>query len=241
MRPKIVLVARLGILLAIATCTEPQEPTVPRPIGGATADVVGSDPVFVGAGDIAECDRHSYDTDTLLQGIPGTVFTVGDNAYPNGADADYTNCYDPSWGREKARTYPAVGNHEYYLGNANGYFNYFGTSFGYPNGYYSYNLGAWHIVVLNSSGDPNVSTADGSPQVQWLKADLAANTSYCTLAIWHHSRFYSPLSTSDPGVDDDTKPLWVALYNAGADVALTGHEHQYERFAPQDNDGNLDP
>src|SRR6266702_3775904 len=177
MRPKIVLVARLGILLAIATCTEPQEPTVPRPIGGATADVVGSDPVFVGAGDIAECDRHSYDTDTLLQGIPGTVFTVGDNAYPNGADADYTNCYDPSWGREKARTYPAVGNHEYYLGNANG----------------------------------------------------------------HHSRFYSPLSTSDPGVDEDTKPLWVALYNAGADVALTGHEHQYERFAPQDNDGNLDP
>src|SRR5437867_145239 len=148
MRPKIVLVARLGILLAIATCTEPQEPTVPRPIGGATADVVGSDPVVVGA---------------------------------------------------------------------------------------------WHIVVLNSSGDPNVSTADGSPQVQWLKADLAANTSYCTLAIWHHSRFYSPLSTSDPGVDDDTKPLWVALYNAGADVALTGHEHQYERFAPQDNDGNLDP
>src|SRR6266568_4496199 len=241
MRPKIVLVARLGILLAIATCTEPQEPTVPRPIGGATADVVGSDPVFVGAGDIAECDRHSYDTDTLLQGIPGTVFTVGDNAYPNGADADYTNCYDPSWGREKARTYPAVGNHEYYLGNANGYFNYFGTSFGYPNGYYSYNLGAWHIVVLNSSGDPNVSTADGSPQVQWLKADLAANTSYCTLAIWHQSRFYSPLSTSDPGVDDDMKPLWVALYNAGADVALTGHEHQYERFAPQDNDGNLDP
>ncbi len=240
MRPKIVLVARLGILLAIATCTEPQEPTVPRPIGGATADVVGSDPVFVGAGDIAECDRHSYDTDTLLQGIPGTVFTVGDNAYPNGADADYTNCYDPSWGREKARTYPAVGNHEYYLGNANGYFNYFGTSFGYPNGYYSYNLGAWHIVVLNSSGDPYVSTADGSPQVQWLKADLAANTSYCTLAIWHHSRFYSPLSTSDPGVDEDTKPLWVALYNAGADVALTGHEHQYERFAPQDNDGNLD-
>jgi uncharacterized protein YjdB len=194
----------------------------------------------VGAGDIAQCDSRSYSTDTLLQGIPGTVFTVGDNAYPDGSDADFTNCYNPTWGREKARTYPAIGNHEYNLGNANAYFNYFGQSFGYPNGYYSYNLGSWHIVVLNSMGDPFVSIADGSPQLQWLKADLAANQSFCSLAIWHHSRFYSPLSSTDPGVDDDTKPLWVAVNNAGVDVVLTGHEHQYERFAPQDNDGNLD-
>jgi len=239
------MVARLGALaglLAITTCTEPQAPTLPPslPIGGATADVISNDPVFVGAGDIAQCDRHSYDTDTLLQGIPGTVFTVGDNAYPNGADADYTNCYAPSWGKEKARTYPAIGNHEYTNGNSNGYFNYYGHSFGYPNAYYSYNLGAWHIIVLNSMGDPYVSIADGSPQIAWLKADLAANPSMCTLAIWHHSRFYSPLATSDPGIDEDTRALWVALYNAGADVVLTGHEHQYERFAPQDNDGNLD-
>src|ERR671936_2340120 len=162
MRSKIVLVARFGLLLAMATCTEPQEPALPRAPGrGLTTDVTsGSDPVFVGAGDIAECDSHSYATDTLLQGIPGTVFTVGDNAYPNGSDADYANCYNPTWGKEKARTYPAIGNHEYALGNSNGYFNYFGQSFGYPNAYYSYNLGSWHIIVLNSMGEPFVSIAD---------------------------------------------------------------------------------
>src|SRR6266849_2694326 len=138
MRSKTAMVARLGVLAAvftITTCREAQEPTVSPPAGpisGLTADVSGSDPVFVGAGDIAECDRHSYDTDTLLQGIPGTVWTAGDNAYEDGSDANYANCYAPTWGKEKARTYPALGNHEYNLGHSNGDWNYFGTAtFGY--------------------------------------------------------------------------------------------------------------
>jgi len=231
----------LGLAVVVATCTDDRGPTSPRG-GPLRALTTGGDPVFVGAGDIAECDRHSYDTDTLLQGIPGTVWTAGDNAYPNGSDSDYTNCYAPTWGTEKARTFPAIGNHEYVQGT-NGYFDYFGTTaFGYPNAYYSYNVGAWHIIVLNSMWPPyNPAGFDfGSPQEQWLKADLAAHPVMCTLAIWHHSRFFSPTRSSDTGVTDWVRAFWVDLYNAGADVVIGGHFHQYERFAPQDPDGNLD-
>ena len=234
--------ALLGLVLVLATCTEDRAPMSPR-VGPVLASVTGGDPVFVGAGDIAECDRHSYDTDTLLQSIAGTVFTAGDNAYPDASDANFTNCYDPTWGREKARTYPAIGNHEYNLGNANGYWNYFGTAnFGYPNAYYSYDLGTWHIIVLSSMWPPyNPAGYDfGSPQEQWLKADLAAHPAMCTLAIWHHSRFFSPTVNPDTGVTDWVRAFWVDLYNAGADVVVGGHFHQYERFAPQDPDGNLD-
>ena len=214
---------------------------VPHPETSTTA-ATGGDPVFVGAGDIAECDRNSYNTDTLLQGIAGTVYTIGDNAYPNASDADFANCYAPTWGTEKARTFPALGNHEYYLGNPTGYYDYFGTTgFGYPNGYYSYNLGSWHIIVLNSGNPQIVPVNAGSPQEQWLKADLAANTNLCTLAIWHHATFYSPTSTTDTGMANWMRPFWIDLYNAGADVVLGGHEHQYERFAPQDPYAIADP
>ncbi|TMC68115.1 MAG: alkaline phosphatase, partial [Chloroflexi bacterium] len=173
MRSRIAAFARLLALATVATCTDRQDPMVPHPETSTTAET-GGDPVFVGAGDIAECDRNSYNTDTLLQGIAGTVYTIGDNAYPNASDADFANCYAPTWGKEKARTFPALGNHEYYLGNPTGYYDYFGTTgFGYPNGYYSYNLGSWHIIVLNS-GNPQIVPVDaGSPQEQWLKADLA--------------------------------------------------------------------
>ena len=236
-----VRIAALGAcLLGLATCTDDHTPTSPRPPRLAAA-VTGGDPVFIGAGDIAECDSHSYATDSLIDTMPGTIFTAGDNAYPNGSDSDYVNCYAPTWGKEKARTYPALGNHEYNLGNANAYFNYFGTSWGYPTGYYSYDLGSWHIIVLNSMGNPYVSTDAGSPQEQWLKADLAAHTNLCTLAIWHHSRFYSPISTTDNGDQASVKSFWVDLYNAGADVVVGGHEHMYERFAPQDANGVADP
>lgn len=233
--------AALVCLSAFLTCTEDRNLTSPRG-GRPAAALTGGDPVFVGAGDIAECDRHSYDTDTLLQGIPGTVWTAGDNAYPDASDSDYTTCYAPTWGLEKARTYPALGNHEFNLGNANAYWNYFGTtSFGFPNGYYSYDLGSWHIIVLQST-TPFASTDFGGAQEQWLKADLAAHPSYCTLAIWHHSRFFSPISTDSPDGDASmVKPFWVDLYNAGADVVLGGHEHHYERFAPQDPNGVADP
>ena len=192
--------------------------------------------VLVGAGDIADCTLAGDEaTAKLLDGIAGTVFTLGDNAYPNGSSSNYTNCYGPTWGRHKARTMPTPGNHEYQTAGAAGYFGYFGSAAGDPaKGYYSYNLGDWHIVVLNSNSDcTTISCSANSVQVQWLVADLAANPKTCTLAYWHHPRFNSG---SGHGNDVNVAPFWSALYKAGADVILNGHEHVYERFAPQTPD-----
>src|SRR2546425_10426529 len=153
---------------------------------------------LVGAGNIARCDRTNDEaTANLLDGIPGTVFALGDAAYPNGTATNYANCYNASWGRHLARTYPATGNHDYdSSATAAAYFNYFGAAAGDPTkGYYSYDLGAWHIVVLNSNSS-FVATAAGSPQETWLRADLAATTKQCVLALWHNPRFYSTTSTA---------------------------------------------
>ena len=196
--------------------------------------------VMVGAGDIASCSSSGDEaTANLLDGIDGTVFNLGDNVYDNGTAAEFTNCYNPTWGRHKARTKPSPGNHEYGTAGAAGYFGYFGTAAGDPSkGYYSYNLGDWHVVVLNSNlSCAVVSCAPGSPQEQWLRADLAANTKLCTLAYWHHPRFNSG---AEHGNDLDVSPLWDALYQYNADVILNGHEHIYERFAPQNPRGGAD-
>ncbi len=195
------------------------------------------DPVLVGAGDIADCKTHGAEqTAQLISQIDGTVFAIGDEAYENGTADDFKNCYDPTWGAFKDRTRPATGNHEYLTPDANPYYAYFGASAGKPGeGYYSYNLGAWHIIVLNSS----ISAKAGSRQEKWLRADLAANPSVCTLAYWHHPRFSSGYhGTHDPPPMED---VWRDLYQAGVDVVLNGHDHDYERFAPQDPAGNADP
>ena len=194
-----------------------------------------SDPVFVGAGDIANCSgKNDEETAKLLDGISGTVFTLGDNVYPDGAPAEFTDCYGPTWGRHKDRTRPAPGNHDYHTSGAAGYFNYFGAAAGDPSkGYYSFNLGAWHIISLNSE----VGYGSGSAQEQWLKADLAANKSVCTLAYWHHPRF----STGQHGDSTRSQGFWQALYDNGADVILNGHDHTYQRFAPQNPGGQADP
>jgi hypothetical protein len=192
-----------------------------------------TDPVLVGAGDIASCSSTGDEaTAMLLDNIAGTVVTLGDNVYDNGTAAEYTNCYGPSWGRHKSRTKPTPGNHEYNTANASGYYGYFGSLAGDPSkGYYSYNLGNWHIIVLNSNSDcSTISCATGSAQEQWLRADLAANQTVCTLAYWHHPRFNSG---AGHGNDVNVAPFWTALYDLNADVILNGHEHVYERFAPQ--------
>jgi hypothetical protein len=196
----------------------------------------GSDPILVGAGDIAHCGSDGDEaTASLLDSIPGTVFTTGDNVYRSGTPEEFANCYDPSWGRHKNRTYPSPGNHDYGFPDAAGYFDYFGPAAGEAGkGYYSYNLGEWHIIVLNS----NLSVDAGSPQEQWLRSDLAAHPVQCALAYWHHPRFSSG---SLHGSNHRMQPLWQALYDFGADVVLGGHEHNYERFAPQDPQGNADP
>lgn len=209
----------------------------------AAITVTGGPPptgeVMIAAGDIAQCSSSNDEaTASVVNGIPGTVAALGDNAYENGSASDYANCYDPSWGAFKARTKPSVGNHEYQTVGASGYYNYFGAAAGDPTkGYYSYDLGAWHIVVLNSNCS-FVSCAAGSAQEQWLRADLAANTKSCTLAYWHHPRFNSG---SSHGNNTAVAPFWDALYQFGAEVILNGHEHVYERFAPQTPSAVADP
>lgn len=195
----------------------------------------GTGVVFVGAGDISSCSQSNDEaTARLLDGIAGTVFTAGDNVYPDGTDSQFAQCYEPTWGRHKARTRPSPGNHDYHTAGAAGYYAYFGANAG-PSGqgYYSYDVGEWHIISLNS----NISMSAGSAQEQWLRADLAASTRRCTLAYWHHPRF----SSGSHGSSTASQPLWQALYDHDADVIIVGHDHNYQRFAPQTPTGVADP
>ncbi|WP_308258283.1 CBM96 family carbohydrate-binding protein [Saccharothrix obliqua] len=199
-----------------------------------TTSAPAGDPVLVGAGDISNSGSGDSATAALLDNIPGTVFTTGDNVYDSGTTTEFNNYYNPTWGRHKARTRPSPGNHDYNTSGATGYYGYFGTQAG-PSGqgYYSYDLGNWHIVSLNS----NISTAAGSAQETWLRNDLAANTKPCTAAYWHHPLF---TSGANHAPSTSTRPLFQALYDHNADVVLWGHNHQYERFAPQNPSGALD-
>ncbi len=201
--------------------------------------------VLVGAGDIASCKepQGARATAKLIEQIPGTVFAAGDLAYEKGSASEFKNCYDPTWGRFKNRTKPALGNHEYVDPTASGYFQYWGTQAGLRGkGYYSYDLGDWHIVVLNT----NCKAKDlggcgaGSPQEAWLKEDLAKRPNACILAYGHHALFSSGVFRRH-AVHPELKQLWEDLYAAHADLVLAGHEHSYERFAPQDPEGKADP
>jgi hypothetical protein len=224
-------VALIVVLSATAVGCRPERP--PRPPSGE---------VIVAAGDIADCRREGDEaTAKLVGGIPGTVLTLGDNAYPDGSAEDFDECYDPAWGRFEDRTKPSPGNHEYDTENAEGYFGYFGKAAGAPDeGYYSYDLGDWHLIALNSNCEEVPGGCEASsPQVRWLKEDLAANDGKrCTLAYMHHPRFSSG---AKHGNTRHVKPLWEALHEAGADVVLSAHEHNYERFAPQNPGGREDP
>jgi hypothetical protein len=195
--------------------------------------------VLVGAGDIADCKDLSgaEATTKLLEKTPGTVMAVGDLAYPDGSKENF-QCYDQTWGRVKSRTRPAPGNHEFHSSGATPYFDYFGAAAGDPKtGYYSYELGAWHIIVLNSECKDVGGCEAGSPQEKWLRADLAAHPVACTLAYWHKPLFSSG---GAHGNDLTVKPLWQALYEANADLIIGGHDHDYERFPPQTPDGAAD-
>jgi acid phosphatase type 7 len=191
------------------------------------------DPVLVGAGDIAGSGSGDEATASLLDNIAGTVFTAGDNVYDNGTLTEFNTWYEPTWGRHKARTKPSPGNHDYNTAGASGYYTYFGAVANGPNGYYSYDLGNWHVVAINS----NVARGVGSAQEQWLRADLAASTKPCTVAYWHHPRFTSGANHSP---DTSMGPIVQALYDFNADVVVAGHNHNYERFAPMNPSGQLD-
>lgn len=212
----------------------------------------GSDPVIAAAGDIAcnaavithrlnirnanTCQMQST-ADLLLMTDLAAVLPLGDLQYDSGSLADFQQSYDLTWGRVKDITHPVVGNHEYGTPGAAGYFSYFGSAAGEPGkGYYSYDIGNWHLIALNSNCQYVGGCGVGSPQEQWLKEDLATHPAQCTLAYWHHPRF----SSGHHGNDAASDAFWRALYAAGADIVLNGHDHTYERLSPQTPDGEAD-
>lgn len=228
--------------------------SAPAPVQYDTAQAVPAtasvDPVIAAAGDIAcapdETRRSGQDrsvcqqqstADLLHSAHPAAVLPLGDDQYEDGGLDGFQQAYSPSWGRFKDITRPAVGNHEYVTPNAAGYFRYFGSAAGEPDkGYYSYDLGRWHLIALNANCGQVGGCGTSSPQVQWLKADLAAHPAQCTLAYWHQPRF----SSGPHGNDRAYAALWQTLYAAGVDVVLNGHDHDYERFAPQNPQGQRD-
>jgi hypothetical protein len=192
-----------------------------------------------GDGDNSFCQEKAT-SDLVASAHPDAVLALGDNQYEDAALSAFLASYDPTWGRFDSITYPVLGNHEYQTPGATGYFAYFGAlAHNMPGGYYSFNLGAWHMIALNSEcGEPGIGGCGfGSRQEQWLLSDLAANRSPCTLAFWHEPRFTSGRNLNHPAQQD----LWQDLYAFGTDVVLNGHDHIYERFAPQDPQQQADP
>jgi acid phosphatase type 7 len=220
---------------------------------GTSAAPAGADPVIAAAGDIAcspsstvtstKCHQQ-YTSDLLVNAGLSAVLALGDAQYASGSYSSFTKSYDPTWGRVKPITFPAAGNHEYLTTGAKGYFDYFngvgaftGRAGDRDKGYYSFDVGTWHLIALNSSDHCSaVPCGKGSPQETWLRADLAAHPTSCTLAFWHHPRFNS----GHDGNATFMQPMFQDLYDANADVVLGGHAHDYERFAPQDPKGRLD-
>jgi hypothetical protein len=188
------------------------------------------------AGDIAFCERNwgrkIMDWLRGYSGLPGAVLILGDLAYWEGRAEEFTGCYDRSWGRHKDRSYPVPGNHEYRSPEARPYFDYWGERAGQEGkGYYSFDLGAWHIVALNS----NIAVGPGSEQEAWLRRDLAASEADCILAYWHHPLFSSGHNGDQPQMQD----AYRALYEAGASVVLGGHDHDYERLRSMSRLGKI--
>ena len=211
---------------------QPTRSSEPGPSGSAEPPPV----VLLGAGDIGDCTRDgSRLTSDILVREPGSVFTAGDNAYEDGTAQNFADCYDPTWGRVKDRTLlPTAGNHDWNTAGAAGYLGYFGRSAA-PDGptWYSTDVGAWHVVVLDSDCAKVDGCDAASPQGRWLAKDLAASDARCTLAIWHQPRF----SSGEHGNDPSVAPFWDALHAEGAELIVNGHDHDYERFAPQDPRG----
>jgi acid phosphatase type 7 len=227
MAQTLIALATLVLLVVVAVCSFPQDAKAQQ------------EAVLVGAGDIAQCFRRpasgsiAAKTAALIEQIPGTVFAVGDLAYQDGDEEEFKDCYDPTWGRFKARTLAAAGNVEYQSMNAAPYFAYWGRAAGEPGkGYYSAQLGSWRVIALNS----NIDADAGSEQARWLRDELKAHHTRCTLAFWHRPLFSSGVEGNHPKMRD----IFQALYEASADVVINGHDDVYERFAPQDPEGRAD-
>lgn len=218
----------VGLVTAIATVMAAQSASGE---GSAPAAEVAEPVTIAVAGDI--CGDACNQTAKLIEGIgPAAVLTLGDNAYSSGTLSEYKSKYDPTWGKFLDITHPSPGNHEY-RDDAKGYFDYFGARAGERGkGYYSFDVGEWHFVALNSE----ISAGSGSAQEKWLRQDLQASTKPCTAAYFHRPQF----STGDHGDDSKVGALFKALYDNKADLVLSGHDHHYERFAPSKPDGTKD-
>ncbi len=221
----------LGLLLVVTPHLGPElAPDIPLPSVDPQATVL------LAVGDIGSCE--SLDDDAVAElavSLPGTIALLGDIAYPDGSASDFTGCFDQAWRPLLSRIRPIPGNHEYRTPDASAYFSYFGDPAAMPGeGWYSYDLGNWHVIALNSNCDTLVECGRGSTQLAWLEQDLAASGASrpgaCTLAYWHHPRY----SSGRHGDSTMTDPLWNALAAAGADLVLAGHDHDYERFGPND-------
>ncbi|MGQ0556097.1 MAG: metallophosphoesterase family protein [Nitrospiraceae bacterium] len=204
-----------------------------KPIPSSAPATSHGPPIYSGAESTAKLldAAVAADSDTI-------VFTGGDNVHPSGSASEYSTYYDPTWGRHKAQTRPSPGNHDYETSGASGYFNYFcpnSANCSFPGGtkqpYYSYDLGNWHLVSLNSE-------QINSSQLAWLRNDLATHSDSCILAYWHKPRFSSGIDT---GNNPNVQPFWDALDAVKADVVVAGHEHNYERFAKMSASGSSDP
>ncbi|HEX8392391.1 MAG TPA: metallophosphoesterase [Longimicrobium sp.] len=183
---------------------------------------------LVAAGDISSCYWSGDEaTARLIDDIPGVVVPLGDVVYQRGTEREFRECYAPTWGRHRDRSRPTIGNHEWRTRRGEPYFRYFGERAGPAGkGWYSYELDGWHVIVLNS----NLPIVDGSEQMEWLREDLKDNEdTRCTLAYFHHPVF----SSGDHGGTEKLRELWEVLQDGGVDVVLSGHDHNYERFAPQ--------
>lgn len=227
------LVTALGVVLALGSFTS----------GASESGAAASSPVVLAAGDIGDCETEGDEaTARLLERFrDATILTLGDNAYPEGTHADFQRCFHPTWGRFKARIRPSPGNHDYSTDDAEGYFDYFGEAAGDPDrGWYSFDLGTWHLVSLNSECRRVGGCETDEPQARWLADDLTRNAELCTLAYWHRPPYTSGRYGDNERDKLRMQVLWRIAYERGVDVVLVGHEHSYERFLPMDAAGNAE-
>ncbi|HKO32769.1 MAG TPA: metallophosphoesterase [Candidatus Limnocylindria bacterium] len=204
-------------------------PTLPVATAGPSGSAPPEPQVLLAVGDVATCESGADDAVAALASrLPGTIALLGDTVYDDGSTPEFRECFDPSWGQMRSRIRPAVGNHEYHTDAASGFFTYFGDAAGEAGkGWYSYDLGAWHVVVLNSNCGEDVECWSGTEQYAWLQSDLASFHGDCLLAYWHHPRW----SSGRHGNSNWVGPFWDAIRDAGGDIVLSGHDHTYERVS----------
>lgn len=228
------LIAIAATVVASSVFSAHATPNAQGDASVTTAQIGDSTAVLLAAGDIAACTNGSWETARLLDSLQGLIIVAGDAAYTSQQNPNpYRTCYDPTWGRHKERTRPVLGNHDAEPGVIRRYFEYFGKSAGpRPAGYYSFDVGGWHVLALNST----IAMRPRSAQGKWIAADLAAHPRLCTLAFMHHPRFSSgPHSNQQSAID-----VFPTLDDAGVDVVVGAHDHIYERFAPMRANGSRD-